>query len=496
MRSLFITLAFSFVALVATASPKVSADKEGARFTIHKVSKGETLYSLSKYYGVTIEELMAVNEDLTESIKVGQKIKVPVKELPAEEPKQEVAPTPSPECDKMAINPTEKDSVVALTDRAVSLLEQFFANNPELLAVEPIELKFRKLQPGERAKVVLMLPLGTEAKPATQYVDFYRGFLMGLDSVRLSGRSVDLHVYNTARDSVRVAEIIASGELETADLVFGPIYNDELKPVLAALEGKGIPVVSPLTSDVDIKSNILFQMSPSYGTRFDKEHNLFDGSRKVVLISTPHVDAKFDSAVRELLKRDSLVVEEKTYYTTPAQTIGKGYSDLLALLGQGPAVVVVTSNNEFEVEKILTSLNSMRQTLANRTGNSEPFVIIGNGSWTRFQGIETTVFYKNRVRIMSSYNSDRTDKMNRSFERRFIRTYTTMPSLFAFRGYDAAILFVRALYSDNIETYLEGVRFEPLSTPYIFKKDEATGVRANSEWIKQTYNRDNTITYE
>jgi hypothetical protein len=68
MRSLFITLAFSLVALVATASPKIVVDKDGETYTIHKIAKGETLYSLAKYYGTTVEELMAINEDLTEQI--------------------------------------------------------------------------------------------------------------------------------------------------------------------------------------------------------------------------------------------------------------------------------------------------------------------------------------------------------------------------------------------------------------------------------------------
>jgi ABC-type branched-subunit amino acid transport system substrate-binding protein len=388
------------------------------------------------------------------------------------------------------------DSVATLAERSLTILERLLLNNPELLTVEPVQLKFRKLQQGECAKVVLMLPLGTEAEPATRYVDFYRGFLMGLDSLRLSGRSVDLHLYNTARDSVRIADIVASGELETADLVMGPVYEEELKPVLAALEGKGIPVVSPLSTHTDIKSNILFQMAPAYASRFDKVHELFDGSRKVFLISTPHVDTKFDAAVRELLKKDSLTVVEKSYFTAPGQTIGKDYSGLLAELREGPAVVIVTSNNEYEVEKILTSLNTMRQNIANRTGNSEPFVVIGNGSWSRFQGIENVVFYRNRIRIMSSYNSDRYNKINAAFERRFIRTYTTMPSLYAFRGYDAAMLFVKALYGDHIESNLENVHFQPLATPYLFKKNETTGVRSNSEWIKLIYNRDNTITHE
>ena len=121
MRSLFITLAFSLVALVATASPKVLVDKDGSTYTIHKISKGETLYSLAQYYGTTVEELIAVNEELTENIKVGQKIKVPVKELPAEEPKRK-ASVETQAVEEVAVQ-EKKDSAVALTDRALSLLE-------------------------------------------------------------------------------------------------------------------------------------------------------------------------------------------------------------------------------------------------------------------------------------------------------------------------------------------------------------------------------------
>lgn len=505
MRSLFIALAFSLVATVAIASTKDEVGKEEAKYTIHKIAKGDTLYSLTQHYNVTLDELLAANEGLSDSVKVGQKIKIPAKEALTEEPKQEEKAVPQVVAEEAKPLEQKADSVATQTVVVVEPTAEGTQPNAEQVAgaeqtqnaeqpvAEPSPLPFRKLQRGERAKVVVMLPLGTVEKPNANYLDFYRGFLMGVDSVRLSGNSVDLHLYNTARDSVRVAEIIASGELETANLVMGPVYEDEMKPVLATLEGKGIPVVSPLSTHSDLKSDVLFQMSPSYDSRLDKMQELFDGSRKVLIISTNNVESKFDASVRAMLK-DSISVVEKKYFTEPQHNIAKHSAELSAILCGGKYVVVVTSNNEYEVDRILNTLHTLKQSLAGRGG--EPFVVVGNGSWARFKHLDKEVFYKCGVQLMVNYNSDRSDRALRTFERRFIRLYGSMPSLFAYRGYDAAMLFVKSLYSEAIVSGLEGENFKPLCTPYIFKKSEATGVRANGVWIKQTYHKDYTITYE
>ena len=70
-----------------------------------------------------------------------------------------------------------------------------------------------------------------------------------------------------------------------------------------------------------------------------------------------------------------------------------------------------------------------------------------------------------------------------------------MPSLYAYRGYDAAVVFVQSLYG-TMETGLEGVLSMPLLTPYVFEENNATGVRINSQWIKVNYNSNFTITTE
>ena len=50
---------------------------DGAKYRIHVVSKGETLYSLSKRYEVSIDEIMATNPALADGLKTDQMIKIP-----------------------------------------------------------------------------------------------------------------------------------------------------------------------------------------------------------------------------------------------------------------------------------------------------------------------------------------------------------------------------------------------------------------------------------
>jgi LysM repeat protein len=60
----------SAVAMYAAPTPK---------FAYHTVVKGETLYSISRLYGIKPQQLIEINESLSEkpTIKIGQKLKVP-----------------------------------------------------------------------------------------------------------------------------------------------------------------------------------------------------------------------------------------------------------------------------------------------------------------------------------------------------------------------------------------------------------------------------------
>ncbi|MFT5953797.1 MAG: LysM repeat protein [Cyclobacteriaceae bacterium] len=84
----FISLLFCFLFLGMTsihaAMPIDSVrtvQEEGKTFVIHQVDQGETLYALSRRYSASVDEISNSNELINYSISLGQELRIPIKEL-------------------------------------------------------------------------------------------------------------------------------------------------------------------------------------------------------------------------------------------------------------------------------------------------------------------------------------------------------------------------------------------------------------------------------
>lgn len=503
IRCWLITLTLILFGAVSELSAQEIVVIRGVRYTIHDVVKGETLYSLARRYGVTVDDIKEANEVLIKGLKAGQRIKIPIN--------TELQQTPQPQLEQKSDISTPQKSEQSIEPTTTPPTTDSIAtdNKPE---VKPTI--FRRLQEGDRAEVALLLPLGSEERPSQNYLDFYRGFLIGLDSVRMAGYSVNLSLYNTAHNYDRISEIIASGGVEKADLVVGPVYEDELIPLAAALQDKNIPIVSPLANLKHCTGNNIFQMSPAPSSKLDKVRGMFDGSKRVVIISTDNIDKEFDAEVRSMLKDTSYIVEHKYIYEHPSiiekrekereKMRAEGLevddtpspSDMSPLLrGEGPTVIVITADNEIEVDRILAGIASANIALTARSQKVVPFVVFGNNRWNRYRNIDRAILFSNHVTMLSTYHARRSEPIIRAFDKGFVEEFGSLPSLYAYRGYDAAVVFVKSLYG-AMESGLEGIHSLPLLTPYAFEGNPQSGIRINKEWIKVNYNSNFTITTE
>lgn len=72
-----------------------------------------------------------------------------------------------------------------------------------------------------------MLPMAVGNEPNGNYLEFYQGFLLGLDSVRTKyGHSIDLTLYNTARNVDAIREFVKSDAFAGTGLIVGPVYEE------------------------------------------------------------------------------------------------------------------------------------------------------------------------------------------------------------------------------------------------------------------------------
>ena len=524
--------------------------KPKRKFNVHVVAKGETLYSISRRYAISVDALMADNGNIDPSkLSVGTKLYIRKSEIgqtDATEARQELqrhsevmssvadggfgyhvvhsGETASDiaqrfgtkETDLLALNGYSRASDLkegSIIKVPVTPVHIYVPNQEREKAESAPDVRFSTLKDGTAAQVALMLPLRVEGCPMPHYVDFYQGFLLGLDDIRRNGHSVNVRLFNTAHDSSRIQEILSSGRLDGSDLIVGPVYEDEIIQVSKYAEQHSIPLVSPLANMVHAESDAVFQMSPGAETKFDKVRNLFDGSKRVVLISGETNDTEFESEVLQMLEgrpyerhryayEHPSVIERRQKEYEEALSKGqqateyKSPSDLSPLLqNDTPSVFVVLSDNEIEVDRILAALASANISLTSRSRTVAPFVVFGNTRWNRYRNIDRAIFFTDNVVMLSTYHVRRNDERIRDFDSRYAESFGTVPSLYSYRGYDAAMIFIQSLYG-GIENGLAGQRFMPLQTPYSFERNGRNGIRVNSEWVRVNYNSNFTITTE
>ena len=422
----------------------------------HLVVAGETFYSISRRFKITEQELSRINGGLKAvDLKVGAIIKVP-----------ELAPTE------------------VVNQEVVEVV------------VESLDVDFRALPSNKVVEVALLLPMSSDRGVANHnYLEFYQGFLMGLDSVKnINGHSVNVTLFDTKGDSIEVDNIVRSSEFLRANLIVGPIYERELTSVLRVAEQRAIPVVSPLANLSAISSDALFQMAAVPYTKYDKVvEALADTTKRITLIYTKNIDSDFELEIIPLLEGRDYA---KYQYEYARGQDGATSTDLAPIFnGDAENLFVVMSSNEIEVDRILAGIASAHVNMKSRGQRPQNYTILGNARWNRFKNIDRTMFFKNNVTFLSTYHAKRDVTIIQGFDRSYINEFGSLPTLFSYRGYDAAMIFVPAMYGD-IEYDMESKRYKPLQTTYIFGTDNEGKNHVNKNWSKITYNQDYTITVE
>lgn len=424
-------------------------------YKYHLVAHGETLYSLSKLYGVTQEELIEWNS-LTDGLKAGAMIRVGIAE-------QATIPTEQP--DSTIQTPTEIEQPPVFENVEITTSED-----------------------ARHATIALMLPLRAEGAANASYLEFYQGFLLGMEDLKAEGLSFTIDLYNSARSEQTVSEIINSEDFVGTNLIVGPVYDNELQAVLPYAVENRVAVVSPLAATDSLHTSVLFGMAPKESAKTEKMNAMFTDGDNIVLIYGKSNDTELEGEVKNALAG-------KTYHT---HTYSGGDMPSSLFKSESRNVYVVMARNELEVDKILAALSSAHNNLVSRSQlHSATVNVIGSSRWNRFNNIDRNLFFKMSVSYLTSYLAKRGDGVIDRFDGRYIEAYQSLPSMYSYRGYDAAVIFGRAVVSSQgVVGYVQSAAHQPLQTPYRFTQAQEGDSYVNNEWVIVRYNSDYTISGE
>lgn len=141
-------------------------------------------------------------------------------------------------------------------------LSQKFADD-KILA-EVLEQKTGIAPKKSEWNVAVLLPFESVAKSRFVY-ELYNGMVLAADSLNLSGAKINIHPFETGKDSAGIANFTSLPGAECFDLIIGPLYTSQQKQIDEFSLKYGIPVVNPLsnvfTAGVENPNYFLFHPS-------------------------------------------------------------------------------------------------------------------------------------------------------------------------------------------------------------------------------------------
>lgn len=227
---------------IETGQPKKNPAAATLTVRKHLVQKSETLYSISRQYGVTVEELVELN-NITTTIKVGDELLIPDPDKPvAEHTVLQSLPATTP------------DTAARLTADTVPVANDSVAN---VVVANPNALKIAVLLP-------FMLKTPYIDASVNYFWEFYRGLLVGLEDVKHAGISVELYTYDIEKSLSSLDSVLRLPELTNMDLIIGPAYANQVETVADFAKHHRIYALVPFTSKIDAEANdFLLQFNPS-----------------------------------------------------------------------------------------------------------------------------------------------------------------------------------------------------------------------------------------
>ena len=424
----------------------IALEKE---FKIHEVKKGDTFFSLTRFYNVTREELAFLNPELLEGLKLGQLIKI----MPIEAVFEE---------DDFLY----KDDIEAGIAIKAAIMLPFRASELDTLSGPEI----------------------FENSPLANYVsDFYLGAEIAIDSLRKQGIALNIDVFDTGKNSTKIAAIIATNSLEENDVIIGPMYSEEVQFLAEKIN---TPIVFPVSSKKQSKLTAIniVKTAPSKKLFREKllayiEGNFSDGNIILVGDATPESNDNNSSiknilAIRDSIDSLSVIIPENGYIKKEKFTA--------VLKPNMKNLVVMTTSNNIIVASAINSLISLPEETA-----ATVFTFDKTSAFNKIDNEKLAQL--GFTYVSDEYVRDDAPKA-RDFNRKYLAKNGALPSFYATKGFDITydILMRLAGGKDLKATFDAGYSYRVESKfEYSYGVDKAT---QNKGLFMVQYNADLTLT--
>ena len=406
---------------------------------VHEVQKGETLYSLSKKYNVTIDEILGVNPELSHrknaKVKHGYLLNIPH------------------------------------TSKATQPSNSINAKDTFNLAV--------------------ILPFTSNNTISERVVEYYRGILLATHAAKSAGYSVEVSAFDEPSQKESIIPLLNEVSQSKFDFIVGPLYPTHFNDVCAFAHDNKQRTIIPFSSKVsNASSNPFVYLLNTPGTMANRKvAQLFDATFKparIIIVRTKKSDKQ------ELIEHltHHFISNKYEVQTLPSTIFTEDIKRVVTTERQN---VFIFDGSDWN------SSFKLLQTIANFK-SSQPLYrisVVGHNEWQNYAMDNSDILHDANTYILASDFYNAYEKAVIDFEETYKKWFKTYPIIYLPRmgelGYDSGLFMFNALalYGKDFEN--QEVNANYLQTKFNFERISNNGGYANTNMMFIHYSQNQKV---
>ncbi|MBK8290451.1 MAG: hypothetical protein IPK96_05320 [Flammeovirgaceae bacterium] len=347
----------------------------------------------------------------------------------------------------------------------------------------------------ETYRVALVMPFlaasldPSPVKKRNQFVlDLYDGMKLAADTLSKMGINLELLAYDNERSIKITKKIVDFEELKSADLIVGPLFQEESVPLQEfALANQINLSINPISNNSDLigKSPFAFLFQPSHETIGLRSADWVAKNvpRKTCMVyygeSVKDSVMAFNFIKHALELGVNVVFAEEVRGETSASILttlasATEYDEWknptqFKLKKDSIGSIFVASDNELIYSKVINSVETRRDSI----------VIVGQESWLNETSVDFSKFERTHVTLASPNYRPPARQAYLDFRRKYILKHGTLPVEHASIGYEFVMIFgnILAKYGANFTQTMPSETFTPgsLTSGYQWQDNHDNG---------------------
>jgi ABC-type branched-subunit amino acid transport system substrate-binding protein len=289
-------------------------------------------------------------------------------------------------------------------------------------------------------------------------LDLYEGMKQAVDTLEKQGVKVSLRAYDTEWKVDKIKSILNTEELKNTDLIIGPFFQDEAKPIQEFSASNRINTFNPVHNNSELLGTspyaflyqptleILGRKSGEFLAAYAKKKNcmVFYGSSKrdsllaANFIQAAHQNKLKITAAHKVPKEGTKMIFD--ILTTPTEFDEFKYPKQFTLSKDSLGSIFVASDDALIYAKVLSSVETRK----------DQIIVLGSERWIDQTSVALEKFQTLPVILTAPNFTNRMKPATIAFERKYLKIHGKVPSDYAAMGYELMLILGNQLKKNGV----------------------------------------------